>query len=156
MLDEAGVAPANFEVEVTENVFLGVSSALVLQTLERFKERGVTIALDDFGTGFASLTHLKQFPVHHLKIDQTFVRGLAENADDQAIVSAVIGLAKSLRLSVTAEGVETREQAARLRDKGCDFGQGYLFAKPMVGSRVPWFLTRETRTSPAPGRAGAA
>ncbi|HEY0572426.1 MAG TPA: PAS domain-containing protein [Enterovirga sp.] len=154
MLDEAGVAMTNFEIEVTENVFLGASSALVLHTLERFKERGVTIALDDFGTGFASLTHLKQFPVDHLKIDQTFIRGLAENTDDQAIVSAVIGLAKSLHLSVTAEGVETREQAALLHAKGCDFGQGYLFAKPMVGSRVPWFVRSSGDARVRTGRAG--
>jgi EAL domain-containing protein (putative c-di-GMP-specific phosphodiesterase class I) len=152
MLNDAGVGTENFEIEVTENVFLGASSALVLQTLQRLKDAGVTIALDDFGTGFASLTHLKQFPVDHLKIDQSFVRGVAENSDDQAIVSAVIGLAKSLHLTVTAEGVETHEQAARLLKKGCDFGQGYLFAKPLVGSRVPWFLSSRTSAAPMHAR----
>jgi EAL domain-containing protein (putative c-di-GMP-specific phosphodiesterase class I) len=100
----------------------------------------VSIALDDFGTGFASLTHLKQFPVDHIKIDQSFVRGLERDQADRAIVSAVVALGRNLGMRVTAEGVETDQQAARLRELGCDAGQGYLFAKPMAGSRVPWLL----------------
>ena len=99
------------------------------------------MALDDFGTGFASLSHLKQFPVDHIKIDQSFVRGLVECENDQAIVRAVVALGRNLGMRLTAEGIETEEQAARLLNMGCDFGQGYLFAKPMAGTRVPWFLT---------------
>jgi diguanylate cyclase (GGDEF)-like protein/PAS domain S-box-containing protein len=147
------IPPENFEVEVTETVFLGASSHLVAETLKRFRAAGISIALDDFGTGFASLTHLKQFPVDHIKIDQTFVRGLGSGIEDEAIVSAVVGLGRSLGKHVTAEGVETEEQAARLREIGCDFGQGYLYAKPMAGSRVPWFLSSHLRG--AGGRAQA-
>jgi diguanylate cyclase (GGDEF)-like protein/PAS domain S-box-containing protein len=139
-LAEAGVPTGNFEVEVTETVFLGASSELVATTLDRFREAGVSIALDDFGTGFASLSHLKQFPVDHIKIDQSFVRGLERGKQDEAIVSAVAGLGHNLGMHVTAEGVETEEQAARLRELGCGAGQGFLFAKPMAGSRVPWLL----------------
>ena len=139
-LAQAGVPTRNFEVEVTETVFLGASSDLVATTLNRFREAGVSIALDDFGTGFASLTHLKQFPVDHIKIDQSFVRGLERDQADRAIVSAVVALGRNLGMRLTAEGVETDQQAARLRELGCDAAQGYLFAKPMAGSRVPWLL----------------
>jgi predicted signal transduction protein with EAL and GGDEF domain len=144
-LRDAGVPTANFEVEVTESVFLGATAHLVASTLTQFRNAGVQIALDDFGTGFASLTHLKQFPVDHIKIDQSFVRGLVESADDQAIVSAVIGLGQNLGMRVTAEGIETQDQATRLGQMGCHFGQGYLFAKPMVATRVPWFLQKARR-----------
>jgi EAL domain-containing protein (putative c-di-GMP-specific phosphodiesterase class I) len=143
-LADAGVPTSNFEVEVTETVFLGASSDLVAATLNRFREAGVSIALDDFGTGFASLSHLKQFPVDHIKIDQSFVRGLERESADEAIVSAVLALGRNLGMRVTAEGVETERQAARLRDLGCEAGQGYLFAKPMAASRVPWLLRTGT------------
>jgi diguanylate cyclase (GGDEF)-like protein/PAS domain S-box-containing protein len=149
-LEQAGVPTANFEVEVTETVFLGASSDLVATTLNRFREAGVSIALDDFGTGFASLSHLKQFPVDHIKIDQSFVRGLERSKADEAIVSAVVALGRNLGMHVTAEGVETDQQAVSLRDLGCEAAQGYLFAKPMPGSRVPWLL----RTSPTLGLEG--
>jgi diguanylate cyclase (GGDEF)-like protein len=141
VLDGAGVPPSRFEVEVTESVFLGRNSAQTYEILRRFHAAGVQVALDDFGTGFASLSHLKQFPVGHIKIDQTFVRDLERDDDDAAIVRAVIGLGRSLGLQVTAEGVETAGQAERLRRKGCPFAQGYLFSKPVAGSRVAWLLT---------------
>ena len=140
VLAEHDVACGQFEVEVTEGVFMGATSANVLGILQRFKRAGVKVALDDFGTGFASLTHLKQFPVDHIKIDRSFVQGLGMEQGDEAIVSSVVGLAKNLGMEVTAEGVETEAQALRLGQLGCDFGQGYLFGKPMAGSRVPWFV----------------
>lgn len=139
-LDECGLAPENLEVEVTETVFLGRSSDRVLIELNALHGRGVTVALDDFGTGFASLTHLKQFPVDNVKIDQSFVSGLGRAADDEAIVSAVIGLGQSLNVQVTAEGIETPEQADFLKRHGCDHAQGFLYAKPMSADRVPLFL----------------
>jgi EAL domain-containing protein (putative c-di-GMP-specific phosphodiesterase class I) len=141
----AGTPVAHFEVEVTETVLLGKSPEHVLATLQRLHEGGVRIALDDFGTGYASLTHLKQFPVDDIKIDQSFVRDLERDADDAAIVAALIGLGRSLGKKVVAEGVETEGQLRYLRARGCDFAQGYLFAKPMAASRVPWFLTEQTR-----------
>jgi diguanylate cyclase (GGDEF)-like protein len=138
----AGVPLGNLEVEVTETVFLGADLDLAARTLARFREGGVHVALDDFGTGFASLTHLKKFEVDHIKIDQSFIRSLLDSVGDRAIVSAVVALSASFELEVTAEGVETNEQAALLARLGCDFAQGYHYAKPMAGTRVPTFLTK--------------
>lgn len=140
ILKQAGVSPSRLEVEVTETVLLGRFLEHVTHILTVLHEAGVTIALDDFGTGFASLTHLKQFPVDHIKIDQSFIRDLEKNADSAAIVAAVVGLGKSLKMHVTAEGVETAEQAELVERLGCDQAQGYLYAKPMPASRVPWML----------------
>lgn len=106
VLDEYDVPPSLFEVEVTETVFLGHGSENVPATLHRLRAAGVLITLDDFGTGFASLTHLKQFPVGHLKVDQSFVRNMEQDSDDAAIVAAVVGLGRSIGVKVTAEGVE--------------------------------------------------
>jgi len=140
VLSRFGVPATQFEVEVTETVFLGAGAETVPATLARLHASGVSIALDDFGTGFASLTHLKQFPVDHIKVDQSFVRGLEQDSDNAAIVAAVIGLGKSLGMKVTAEGVETMAQAQHLAAMGCDYAQGYLYAKPMAGAHVPWLL----------------
>jgi diguanylate cyclase (GGDEF)-like protein/PAS domain S-box-containing protein len=140
LLDEAAI-PAHFlSVEVTETVFLGKGGGNVGAILQDLHDGGIRIALDDFGTGFASLTHLKQFPIDDIKIDQSFVRNLGSDEDDAAIVSAVIALGQSLGLGVIAEGVETLEQAELLRARGCPQAQGYLFAKPMMASRVAHFL----------------
>ncbi|MGO4526308.1 EAL domain-containing protein [Microvirga sp. 2MCAF35] len=136
------VPPTSFEVEVTETVLLGRNSDHVSSALAQFRNNGVQIALDDFGTGYASLTHLKQFPVDHIKIDRSFVRDLEQDSDDEAIITAVISLGRSLKLQVTAEGVETHGQARRLRELGCDHAQGYLYAKPMAASNIPDLLKR--------------
>ena len=88
------------------------------------------------------MTHLKQFPVDHIKIDRSFVRDLEQDSDDEAIVTAVISLGRSLQLQVTAEGVETHGQARRLRELGCDHAQGYLYAKPMAASQIPDLVKR--------------
>jgi EAL domain-containing protein (putative c-di-GMP-specific phosphodiesterase class I) len=141
VLDLAKVPPRYFEIEITEKVLLDAQSDAVSATLEKFRARGVQIALDDFGTGYASLTHLKEFAVDHIKIDQSFVRDIEDDPDDEAIVTAVVGLGRSLNLKVTAEGVETIGQAQRLREMGCSAAQGYLYAKPMAGSDVPDFLS---------------
>ncbi|MER2250103.1 diguanylate cyclase [Methylorubrum podarium] len=141
VLNEHSVPASLFEVEVTETVFLGHGSENVPATLERLRAAGVLITLDDFGTGFASLTHLKQFPVGHLKVDQSFVRNMEQDRDDAAIIAAVVGLGRSMGVKVTAEGIETEGQATRLSVLGCDYAQGYRYAKPMAGSRVPSFLT---------------
>jgi diguanylate cyclase (GGDEF)-like protein/PAS domain S-box-containing protein len=143
-LEDAGTPTSSFEVEVTETVFLGRNSEQTAATLNRLHAAGVQIALDDFGTGFASLAHLKQFPVDHIKIDQSFIRNLEQDSDDAAIVRAVIGLGQSLGLQVTAEGVETLNQADRLRANGCDYAQGYLYAKPMPAAGATLLLQAET------------
>src|SRR6185503_6453792 len=100
------------------------------------------IALDDFGTGYASLRHLKQFPVDIIKIDQSFVRDMAVDPGDEAIVRAVINLGLSLGIKVVAEGIETEQQERRLLELECDFGQGFLYSKAVPAGRVPALVER--------------
>lgn len=137
ILEAACIHPAYFEVEVTETVFLGRRTATASIILNELHTAGVSIALDDFGTGFASLVHLKQFPVDHIKIDQSFVRNLTSDRSDAAIVAAIINLGHALGIHTTAEGVENAEQAACLRKAGCDSAQGHFYAKPRSGAEVP-------------------
>jgi len=138
-LDRFGIPAERVELEVTESVFFGQLAESVEQTLNRLSDAGVTIALDDFGTGYASLSHLKQFPVDVIKIDRSFVSRLTDNdeEEDAAIVGAVLNLAQNLRITTVAEGIETQAQAAYLRRKGCDLGQGFLFSRAVPAVRVP-------------------
>ena len=115
---------------VTENAIME-NMELALRTLHRLSDMGVGLAIDDFGTGYSSLSVLRQYPLDSLKIDGSFVRDLADNTDDREIVSAVVALAHNLGLKVVAEGVETREQLALLRARGCDLIQGYYLGRPM-------------------------
>jgi len=140
ILEASDVPPHRLEIEVTETVLLGKTAADAGTILRQLSDAGVQIALDDFGTGYGSLTHLKQFPVNHVKIDRSFVRDLEEDADDAAIIAAVIKLGQSLNLTVTAEGVEAPGQAQRLGALGCHNAQGFLYSKPITASQVPGFL----------------
>lgn len=137
-----GLPPTLIEIEVTENVFLDRGSQYVLRALTKLNKHGVRIALDDFGTGFASLTHLKKFPVDVLKIDQSFVAGLGKTADDAAIVRALIGLGGSLGMETVAEGIETQAQAAFVRTCGCTIGQGYLFGAAAPAHKMPELIRK--------------
>jgi diguanylate cyclase (GGDEF)-like protein len=132
---ETGLPPGKLAVEVTESVVL-VDAARARATLETLKELGVTVAMDDFGTGYSSLSHLRELPVDVVKIDRSFVGGVTTSESDAALVAAVIGMAQALGLVVVAEGVETAEEAAWLREKGCDIGQGYWFARPVPAADV--------------------
>jgi len=140
-LEACAVPPSCLGLEVTETVFLGGGSDAIGPTLEQLHKAGLEIALDDFGTGYASLTHLQQYPVDVIKIDQSFIRGLITEPASQAITSVVLGLGRSLGMKVVAEGVETAEQASRLMEAGCDQVQGYFFARPMPARDVPDFVT---------------
>ncbi|MEA2467919.1 MAG: two-component system, chemotaxis family, CheB/CheR fusion protein, partial [Thermoleophilaceae bacterium] len=97
----------------------------------QLKELGVRLALDDFGTGYSSLTYVRRFPIDTLKIDRSFVDGIAGSSEDEAIVTAVLSMGRALGVDVVAEGVETEEQAARLRALGCTLAQGFLFSRPL-------------------------
>lgn len=129
-LNASGLPPENLELEITESMMMGdVTKAE--ETMGGIRALGIAIAIDDFGTGYSSLAYLKGFPIQTLKIDQSFVRDLEVDSDDAAIVSTIIAMADKLRLNVVAEGVETEEQAAFLREQGCRELQGYLFSKPL-------------------------
>ncbi|HEX8216047.1 MAG TPA: EAL domain-containing protein [Allosphingosinicella sp.] len=123
------------ELEVTESVFLGDSDG-ALDVLKRLRALGVGIALDDFGTGYSSLGYLNKAVFHKLKIDGSFVRDAADNRETVAIIQSIVSLAKSFRMTVTAEGVETADDFTRMRDLGCHQIQGYLFGKPMTFERA--------------------
>jgi diguanylate cyclase (GGDEF)-like protein len=129
-LAETGLAPNCLELEITESVLMSdaESSGRALAALQGL---GVRLAIDDFGTGYSSLAYLKHLPVDTLKIDRSFVAGVARDPADAAIVGAVVTLARALGLAVTAEGVETAAELAHLQGLGCDRGQGYYFARPL-------------------------
>jgi len=141
-LRRAEIPTRCFQLEVTETVFLGRGAEYVHRALALLNMRGVKIALDDFGTGYASLRHLKQFPVDIIKIDQSFVRDMAADPGDEAIIRAVIDLGRNLGIRIVAEGIETAEQERRLVELDCDFGQGFLFSRAVPASRVPRLIER--------------
>jgi EAL domain-containing protein (putative c-di-GMP-specific phosphodiesterase class I) len=113
--------------------------------LLELKNMGIRLAVDDFGTGYSSLSYLRHFPIDVLKIDRSFVMDLHINRDDQAIAEAIVMLAKSLNLSVTAEGVENEEQFAHLKRLGCNDVQGFLFSFPLPAEEFRNFLSREEK-----------
>jgi diguanylate cyclase (GGDEF)-like protein len=142
-LATSGLAANCLEIELTESaVMLSVDKAMA--TLSELRAMGVQVALDDFGTGYSSLSYLKRFPVTRLKIDQTFVRDLATDVDDAAIVRAIIVVAEELSLDVTAEGVETAQQVAFLTAHNCGEAQGFYFARPAAASEILTLLERRT------------
>ncbi len=129
IIKETGIDPAWLCLEVTESVLIEDPESSI-RVLSELKELGIRIAIDDFGTGYSSLEYLRRLPVDCVKVDRSFVRGLPDNEEDVAIVNAVIELGHALKLSVTAEGVETTEQLGNLQTAGCDTAQGFLFYRP--------------------------
>jgi len=145
----SGLAPDRLDLEVTEGVML-TDSDETLATLHRLRAMGVSISMDDFGTGYSSLSYLSRFPFDRIKIDRSFVRGLAEGREDcAAIVRAVVGLCGSLGMAITAEGVETEEQLHHLTVEGCTEVQGYFFSRPVPASDVQRLLGQLLVDSPA-------
>ncbi len=144
ILRESGLAAQYLELEITENTMMDRSHDTVV-ALTRLEQLGVQLAIDDFGTGYSSLAYIKQFPIHSLKIDRTFVRDITTDGDDAAIVSAMIAMAKSLGLRVVAEGVETRQQLEFLRAAGCHAYQGYYFSVPLPAGAFAELVRRQVQ-----------
>jgi diguanylate cyclase (GGDEF)-like protein/PAS domain S-box-containing protein len=140
VLQQSGLAPSGLELEITEGVVMQDAEAAIL-LLEDMKAMGLKLSVDDFGTGYSSLSYLKRFPIDKFKIDQSFVRDLATDTDDAVIVSTIISMAHSLKLKVIAEGVETAEQLAFLKQQGCDEIQGYYFSKPVSAEEFTKLLS---------------
>ncbi len=144
ILTTTGLSPGALELEITESAIMQETDQAIamLQTLQGM---GIRVTMDDFGTGYSSLSYLKRFPISWLKIDRTFIAEVMSQADDAEIIRAIIAMAHRLRLKVVAEGVETAEQLAFLRQEGCDEAQGYYFARPMPADEfLRWFQTRST------------
>ncbi|WP_306391076.1 sensor domain-containing protein [Telluria beijingensis] len=139
IVDDTGIDPRLVEFEITETALMQ-HGGQTLETLRQMNAMGMCLSIDDFGTGYSSLAYLKRFPVRKIKIDRAFVRELEASAEDRAIVAAVMALANSLQLSVVAEGVETEGQYALLRSFGCQYAQGYLFARPLPAEQVAKLL----------------
>jgi len=132
-LAAAGVAPGRLTLEVTESVIMRDPDA-TLERLRALKALGVSLAIDDFGTGYSSLSYLRRFPVDALKIDESFVDGVADGGSDAALARTIVALAEMLGIRSVAEGIERPEQPAQLAALGCDVGQGYLFAGPLAAA----------------------
>jgi diguanylate cyclase (GGDEF)-like protein len=142
VLAQTGLPPDFLELEITEGAVMR-DDGQTLATLLALREAGVRIALDDFGTGYSSMSYLKRMPLNSLKIDRSFVMGLPDNAEDHAIVRAIFSMAKSLDFGVTAEGVETVEQARILTHMACDSLQGFYFSKPVPAAEIPDLLAKK-------------
>ena len=142
-LRESGLESGYLELEITEGITMKEVEITIL-ALNELKQMGVLISIDDFGTGYSSLSYLKRFPIDKLKIDQSFVRDITTDADDATIVQTIIGMGHSLRLKVIAEGVETVDQLAFLRDNGCDEIQGYYFSRPLAAEDFEKYIKSRT------------
>jgi diguanylate cyclase (GGDEF)-like protein len=151
-LADTRLAPELLELELTEGMLLQHAQETVT-VLARLDEIGVRLAIDDFGTGYSSLSYLKRFPIHALKIDRSFVRDISTDPNDAAIVTAIVAMARSLDLGVTAEGVETREQAVFLRSLACATAQGFYFGRPMPAAELAERLS--VASAPHSARAAA-
>jgi EAL domain-containing protein (putative c-di-GMP-specific phosphodiesterase class I) len=143
-LEETGLSAADLELELTESSIMR-NAKLAAEILHELKDRGVKIAVDDFGTGHSSLGYLRSLPLDVLKVDRSFVHNATTNADDAALVMAIITLAHSLRLAVIAEGVETAEHLQFLKLLRCDEAQGYLFAQAMPADQFRMWLKESSR-----------
>ncbi|MFG6429976.1 putative bifunctional diguanylate cyclase/phosphodiesterase [Roseateles sp. LYH14W] len=155
VLADVGIPAQRLELELTEGAAMD-NPTVAITVMNELHARGVRLSIDDFGTGYSSLSYLKKFRVSKLKIDQSFVRELSDDAEDRAIVDAVIRMAGALGLQTLAEGVETEGQLAFLRRQGCQAVQGYLFSRPLPAEAFAQFMLARTSTAPAPLSAYAA
>ncbi len=145
-LDETKLGASSLDLKITETTAMQKFEATV-ETLHALRALGVEISIDDFGMGYSSLNYLRRFPLNAVKIDRAFVHDITSNTGDAAIVSAVIGMARSLRLCVLAEGVETAEQLAFLRSRECDEAQCYYFSRPIPADDMTRLLIERRSVS---------
>ncbi|TAL54108.1 MAG: EAL domain-containing protein, partial [Methylovulum sp.] len=138
-LEELGLPGQSVVIEITEGLLMDAGAAITGQLLA-FRDAGIQVSLDDFGTGYSSLSYLKKFDIDYLKIDQSFIRNLSPNANDLALCEAIIVMAHKLGIKVIAEGIETQEQCDLLTAAGCDYGQGYLFSRPLPAAEFETLL----------------
>ena len=134
ILDETEMNPAHLKLELTESAVME-NAENVISMMKQIRDLGVQLSIDDFGTGYSSLSYLHRFPINTLKVDRSFVSAMEDGTENGEIVRTVFALAKTLRLDVVAEGIETIHQLHQLRILGCEYGQGYLFSRPGSGSR---------------------
>ncbi len=139
VLSETGLSADFLKLEITETVMVG-NSDTTIPKLHALKALGIRLAVDDFGTGYSSMAYLSRLPLDTLKIDRSFIEKMGKHGSDEAIVRAIVGLAKTLNLCITSEGIETAEQLAELKTLGCDQGQGFLFSRPLPKSAVEAFF----------------
>ncbi len=144
VIAETGIDPSHLKLELTESAVMENAETAILM-LKQIKETGVQISIDDFGTGYSSLSYLHRFPIDLLKVDRSFVSAMEENTENGEIVRTVIALAKALNLKVVAEGIESVHQFHQLRILGCEYGQGYLFSKPLPVADIERLLDDKTR-----------
>ena len=134
-LKTSGLDPQQLELEITERMFLNISTS-VSDTLDKLTKEGVKLSIDDFGTGYSSLSYLKQLPIDTLKIDRSFITGIPKDKDDVQIVSTIIAMAHGLSMDVVAEGIETENQLNYLNTLNCARGQGYYLSKPKSSEEI--------------------
>jgi EAL domain-containing protein (putative c-di-GMP-specific phosphodiesterase class I) len=151
VLHQTGLSPGRLELEITEGTLMG-DTQNALRILTSLKTLGVKIAMDDFGTGYSSLSYLRKFPFDKIKIDRSFISDVEDDSEAETIVQAIIAMSRSLRLDVTAEGVETKQQLSMLRALGCNFVQGYLLGRPRSAGQLDlhsgkprWHVVDHTR-----------
>jgi EAL domain-containing protein (putative c-di-GMP-specific phosphodiesterase class I) len=141
-LRESGLPPRRLEIELTESAAFS-NPEVALDLLEQLHQLGVRISIDDFGTGYSSLSYLKRIHIDKLKIDQSFIRDLGKNGGDEALVEAMIQMARSLKLTIVAEGVERPQQLDSLRARACTEVQGFFFSRPLPAAEFEaWVLER--------------
>jgi EAL domain-containing protein (putative c-di-GMP-specific phosphodiesterase class I) len=143
LLAETALPPEALKLEITESAVMA-DPAAAAEMLQQIKSLGIRLAIDDFGTGYSSLSYLHRFPLDTLKIDRSFISGDGEGSDGMEIARTIMPMAKTLRLDVVAEGVETIEQVGLLKRLQCKYAQGYFFSKPLAPEEVPPVLSYET------------
>lgn len=141
VIDDSKIDPSAFSIEITESVAM-TDPQKTIEILNSFREKGIKVFLDDFGTGYSSLNYLKQLPIDVVKIDRSFIQNMTDDQKEQKIAKSLIDLSHTLNLKVVAEGIENEKQAQVLKTLSCDFGQGYLFGKPMPKEEFIEFAKR--------------